>query len=80
MKKLVFASLFLSGTAFAQMPPPMLNQEPLPITLDVKMQEQIKTFLADAQYKHAAPIINLIDSLQRDAQTRALSTKVTPPK
>lgn len=74
MRKLVIASLFLSGAASAQMPPPSApNQEPVPITLDVRTQEQIKTFLADAQYKHAAPIINLIDQLQREHQIRAAS-------
>lgn len=79
MKPLI-AFLLLSGSAFAQMPPPMLNQEPLPITIDVRMQEQIKILMADAPHKFAAPIINLIDSLQRDAQTRALATKAQPPK
>lgn len=66
------AAALISSAAVAQMPPPP-NAEPVPITLDVRTQEQIKTFLADAQYKHAAPIINLIDQLQREHQIRAAS-------
>lgn len=81
MRKIIIASLFLSSAAFAQAPPmPPPSLEPMPITLDVRMQEQIKTLLNEAPHKYARPIIDLIDALQRDTQARALSSKVTPPK
>lgn len=69
---IIVASLFLSSVAFAQAPPPMgPTPEPVAITIDVRTQEQIKTFLAKAPYEFAAPIIGMLDRLQNEAQMRA---------
>lgn len=75
MKAVAFLVALFPIAAFAQAPPPggAPQQEPVPITLDVRTQEEIKRFLHKAPYEFAKPIIDTIDGLQARAQMQALT-------